>query len=259
MLASLSTLGLVPSESLLRHEALDPARLARIRDGLAEEGVQRNPIIVSAIEGACLVLDGAHRAEALKSLGCRLVLAQSIEPPDRVGSWGHLLPAGGLKEALRGVEEIEVWEDDPDVSGAVAEVVMPGGVRLSMTVAGHTCQEGLAGEVRALWALRGVYPEGVSHRVDPEKPRKPAENEALVVYRSFSPAELAAVVHAGEVLPPGVTRFVVPERILGVRYPLESLRSSDAGGRNAELKERVARLRAQNRIRYYAEPVILFE
>ena len=114
--------------------------------------------------------------------------------------------------------------------------------------------------VRALWALRKAYPEGgVVRRVDPGRPVGSAAGEAVVFYRRFTPEELAEVVSAGEVLPAGVTRFVVEERVLNVRYPLGLLEKGEPAARNAELREFVRRSWQGGRVRYYAEPVVLFE
>jgi hypothetical protein len=105
-----------------------------------------------------------------------------------------------------------------------------------------------------------VYPEGgVVRRVDPGRLARPAAGEAVVFYRRFTPEELAEVVSAGEVLPAGVTRFVVEERVLNVRYPLGLLEKGEPTARNAELREFVSRSWQGGRVRYYAEPVVLFE
>jgi len=81
----------------------------------------------------------------------------------------------------------------------------------------------------------------------------------VISYRRFTPAELVEVVLAGEVLPAGITRFVVQERVLNVRYPLGLLEKGETAARNAELREFVRRSWQAGRVRYYAEPVILFE
>jgi hypothetical protein len=97
------------------------------------------------------------------------------------------------------------------------------------------------------------------HRVDPGRSVGPAPGEVGIFYRRFTPAELAEVVSAGEVLPAGVTRFIVEERVLNVRYSLELLEKGDPGTRNAELKKFGRHFWQGGRIRYYAEPVILLE
>ena len=253
MIPSLNDLRLVGLERLILHEAHDEDRLARLRARIEAEGEQHNPVIVSSQGDCCLVLDGAHRVSALKELGCQLVLAQFVEPPERAESWAHFLDGVGL-DMLRGVQEIEVSEQQ--LRGArLAEVEVAGGRRVSL----RSREKGLLAEVRALWALQSLYPEGVVRRVEPHAPPGLADREAVIRYRAFAPEELVEIVRSGAVLPAGITRFRVRERVLGVRYPLEKLHGGDTPTRNAELRSFVERLWRENRIRYYEEPVVLFE
>ena len=253
MIPSLNDLRLVELEQLILHEAHDEDRLASLRDRIEAEREQRNPVIVSSQGDCCLVLDGAHRVRALRELGCRLVLAQFVEPPERAESWAHLVEGVGLDE-LRGLQEIEVSERP---GGArLVEVELAGGERIYL----RPREEGLSAEVRALWALQALYPGGVVvRRVEPNGNLGPTEGEALIRYRAFGPEELVEIVRSGTVLPAGITRFRVRERVLGVRYPLEKMKNGDVPARNAELATFVKRLWRENRIRYYEEPVVLFE
>ena len=253
MIPSLNDLRLVELEHLILHEAHDEDRLASLRDRIEAEREQHNPVIVSSQGDCCLVLDGAHRVRALRELGCRLVLAQFVEPPERAESWAHLVEAVG-PDKLHGFEEIEVSERP---GGAwLAEVEFAGGERVFLRPMG----EGLLAEVRALWALQALYPEGVVVRpVEPDGRLGPTGGEAVIGYRAFAPEELVEIVRSGAVLPAGITRFRVRERVLGVRYPLEKMKNGDAPARNAELEAFVKRLWRENRIRYYEEPVVLFE
>jgi hypothetical protein len=255
MIPALNDLRIVELSCLILHEAHDPARLARVREDIAGEGVQRNPVIVAPYTDRYLLLDGAHRARALGELGCRFALVQLVELPERTGSWGHLLDDAGLEEALRSIEEIEVSETKPE-RGCLAETRFSGDEKLFI----RAWEAGIVLAVRALWALRKAYPEsGVVRRVDPGRRVGPAAGEAVLFYRCFTPEELAEVVSAGEVLPAGVTRFVVEERVLNVRYPLGLLEKGEPAARNAELREFVRCSWQGGRVRYYAEPVILFE
>ena len=253
MISSLDSLCLVESGRLILHEAHDEDRLSRLRERVAAESEQRNPVIVSSHGDGYLVLDGAHRVRVLAELGYPLVLVQLVEPPQKAESWGHLL--GGVDHAaLRGVDGIEVC-DEP-CEEAVAVVELGGGSRVYLRASGH----GLAGVVKALWGLQSLYPTGVTvRRVDPEGAGEPARGDALIRYRPFTPAELVEVVRSGAVLPAGITRFRVRERILGVRYPLERMENGEVSDRNAELRDFVRRRWEEHRVRYYAEPVVLFE
>ncbi|MEW6638807.1 MAG: ParB N-terminal domain-containing protein [Actinomycetota bacterium] len=253
MIPALNDLRLVETERLLLHEAHDEDRLSLLRERVETDGEQRNPVIVAPHQSRYLVLDGAHRVRILGELGCRFILVQVVEPPETAESWYHLVGAD-LLPALSEAEGVEISERPG--GAAVAEVEQAGG----RTVRVRASTPGLEGEVRALWAIGKLYPAGeIVRRVTPEAGVRPEEGETLVRYRPYAPAELVEVVERGAVLPAGITRFRVRERVLGVRFPLEKLRSGDLSRRNAELEEFVRLRWMEDRIRYYGEPVILFE
>ena len=121
-------------------------------------------------------------------------------------------------------------------------------------------EEGLQGRVRALWSLQSLYPKGVVvHRVESAGAVRLAEGEVLIRYRGFTPGQLAAIVDSGTVLPAGITRFRVRERVLGVRYTLENMAGGDIDAQNRKLKEYVRKRWDEGRVRLYGEPVVLFE
>lgn len=240
-------------ERLVLHEAHDGDRLRLLGGRIGEEGVQRHPVIVSPRADGYLVLDGAHRVQALKNLGCKFVLVQRTAPPEKAESWGHLLkiPGGSGDWEIEGVEVSEKPSDS-----WLAEVEFGGGERVFV----KPVAPGLSGEIEGLWALQKLYPGGgVVHRVEPGADVDLAEGEAIVRYRPFTPEELVEVVRSGGVLPAGITRFRVRERILGVRFPLDDLKDGELEERNAGLRELVEAHWRQNRVRYYGEPVVLFE
>lgn len=255
MIETLKNLKLVDIGCLLLHESQDKARLMRLAQRVEDEGVQRNPVIVAPHEGSYIVLDGAHRVSALSARGYCFVLVQVVEFPVNIKSWGHLLEDTDLRRVLPLIEGIEVLQEPPE-AGLLAEVEFPGGDRLWV----RSKAEGLFSVCEALKNLQQAYPEGVVvHRVDPERPIRLSEGEALLRYRRFTLQEMVEIVGAGEVLPAGITRFIIPERVLNVRLPLSYLRQGELEVRSQELKTLVRELWDQNRIRYYDEPILLFE
>lgn len=253
MIPSLNDLRIVPLDCLCLHEAHDDSRLARLADHIREEGVQRHPVIVAPEGEDYLVLDGAHRVQALRNLECRSVLAQMIDLPERAESWGHLLLIPE-RSKLYEIEGVEVSQETGDYW--LAEVEFSDGEHTFVS----SENPGLAGEVEGLWSLQRLYPEdGVVYRVEPGADVELTGDEAIVRYRAFTPAELVEVVRVGSVLPAGITRFRARERVLGVRFPLEKLEGGDVEERNAELRALVGERWRENRVRYYGEPVVLFE
>ncbi len=253
MIPSLEDLLLVDLGCLILHEAHDKDRLAPLRRRIEAEGEQRNPVIVSPHEDRYLVLDGAHRVHALRELGSRFALVQAVESPEKAEGWGHLLNGVGPAE-VGDIEGIEVA--DSPVNTPLAEVETAGGETIFLSA----MEDGLRGRVRALWDLQSFYPKGVVvRRVEPDGPARLSGGEALIRYHPFTPVELAEIVDSGTVLPAGITRFRVRERVLGVSYPLDRMIEGDPRARNAELKEFIESRWEENRVRYYGEPVVLFE
>jgi hypothetical protein len=253
MIPSLEDLLLLDLGCLILHEAHDEDRLVSLRERIEAEREQHNPVIVSPHEDRYLVLDGAHRVRALGELGSRFALVQVVEPPEKAEGWGHLLNGVGRSE-LDNIEGIEVSDRVSDAP--LAEVEIAGGEILLLSAK----EDGLRSQVRALWDLRSFYPKGVVvRRVEPKSKARLSDGEALIRYRSFTPRDLAEIVDSGTVLPAGITRFRVRERVLGVRYPLDRMMEGDPRARNAELREFVESRWEENRVRYYGEPVVLFE
>lgn len=253
MIRSLKDLRLVETGCLILHEAHDEARLARLKSRIESEGEQRNPVMAAPYEDRYLVLDGAHRVRAMNELGARFVLVQIVEPPERAEGWGHVVQ--GFESFGPGAANGLLISEEPS-GEVVAEVE---------TSAGETAfvlsrDAGPLARSRVMWDLQEFYPEGAAvRRIEPDGAVRLASGEALIRYGAFAPEELVEIVASGAVLPAGVTRFRVRERVLGVRYPLDRMMSGDPRARNVELRRFVAERWAENRVRYYREPVVLFE
>jgi len=253
VIPSLKDLRLVEPGCLLLHEAHDEGRLARLKGRIASEGEQRNPVLASPYGDRFLVLDGAHRVRAMDELGARFVLVQVVEPPEWAEGWGHV---------VRGMGPLGPDDANGLVVGeapggeAVAEIETAGGESVSV----RSREAGPMARSRAMWALQARYPEETAvRRVEPDGAVRLLGGEALIRYRSFAPEELVEIVGSGAVLPAGVTRFRVRERVLGVRYPLGRMMDGEPRARNVELRRFVSERWAENRVRYYREPVVLFE
>src|SRR3989441_12907103 len=67
----------VEIQALHGHEQIRPGLLAELRDLITRDGYLRRPILVA--DGTFVVLDGHHRVEALRSLGCRRIPAYLVD------------------------------------------------------------------------------------------------------------------------------------------------------------------------------------
>lgn len=95
-------LKLVPLKQLKPHEKLIPELLRELEEEIKRDGYLRNPLIVDGKTG--VVLDGNHRLEVLKRLGCAYVPACLVNYDSdsiKLDRWYPvLLGPGGMEELL---------------------------------------------------------------------------------------------------------------------------------------------------------------
>jgi len=81
-------LKLLPLRLLKSHEQVVEPHVEELMSEIERDGVLRDPIYVDVVSK--VILDGHHRTEALKRLGCRripAVLVRYFSPEIRVESW----------------------------------------------------------------------------------------------------------------------------------------------------------------------------
>ncbi|HYY48009.1 MAG TPA: ParB N-terminal domain-containing protein [Thermoplasmata archaeon] len=74
--------GLVEIERLHGHEKIRPSLLADLTDRIRKDGVLKRPVLVAA--RALVILDGHHRVEALRNLGCKRVPAYLVDYESKI-------------------------------------------------------------------------------------------------------------------------------------------------------------------------------
>ncbi|MCP3143654.1 ParB N-terminal domain-containing protein [Pyxidicoccus xibeiensis] len=256
MAGKLPELRLMPVERVCIHEGHEPSRLDETCRAIAAEGVLRHPLLGTLMaDGRALILDGAHRTQALRELGCVRLPVQWVEPRAfSLEAWTHLVPKGPWLTELRRNPSLR-WSQAVECAGRLlAEVVDDAGVRHPVHAA--TPERDILSILPAWQRVVEAYTgTGAVRRVPDGAVHHPEPGMVLLRYPACPLEEVEAVVSAGRRMPPGVTRFVVQGRYLNLRIPLELLRSP--ADTEAEWKALVAhRLGA---LRFYAEGVYLCE
>ena len=288
----LPNLQIVPTQSLAPHEKFDRQRSEPLVARLRAEGVLKNPPIVAPIQGEDLyvVLDGANRAESLKAMACPHVVVQVIDYDDPgliLDTWSHLVTDMSPGDLVDAVESIDGLQMKParlrHARGelahrrAVAYFIVPGASARRAGVRGRLTRRGRA-SAYSLYAEGDVYRwtallaravdayglRGRIHRVNTDRLDSLlslyANVAALVVFPRYRPAEIVELARQGAYLPPGITRHVIPGRVLRLNFPLSIL----ADGRslvekNAWLQDWLRAKLANKEIRYYQESTYLFD
>lgn len=251
-------LRVVPLEMLRRHEEVDPFRAARLRDRIAKEGTQVNPMVCAEAPGGDLVvLDGATRTEALKSLGLDHAVVQLVDSDAVVlETWHHVIRQAPVTEFIAQVERQEglMLSDDE------------GSPRIHLAGGGTRSVLGTGPSVNAtLSALVSGYVGRwtVSRVTDPSQDavawRFP-DWSAIVEFPTLTVRDVMKAAVGDDPLPAGVTRFLVPERALRLNVDLSLLRADGSERAKQESLDALLAARARaGRIRRYEETIVILD
>jgi hypothetical protein len=266
-------LQIVPVADLLLHEKVDLERVTRLIDRLSADGILKNPPIVASLPGSdrFLLLDGANRVSAFQNLDIPHLIVQ-VEPFENpnleVRHWNHVVRDIEARELLRKAREIpgvSVKEGRPqdsvDGKGFLASVTTSEEESIQLFDRGD-----LAARVEHLHSLVDVYYRGearmdrVNH-ADIEALRQHHPHfGALVSFPDFAKSEVRRVAEGGHLLPSGVTRILVPRRVLGFNLRLPLLKSNlPLEEKRRWLAEEMRHKVAEHKVRYYQEPTFVFD
>lgn len=212
-----------------------------------------NPVVVAPLGEECFVqLDGASRLASLLILGAPWAFVHVVEYKDvSLTTWVHAtkMDSSALRRLDDDDAQIKLTEirqrrvDGEGIEGfdLVATAMFADGDTLGIYSTGGLMKRAkTAGQLIGLYKLKpeqrvDVDDEGINVAI--EAARRLGSDGVAIEYANFSQAEVMQVVAAGEILPPGVTKHRLEQRVL-MNYPLDTL--LDANVSQIEQNERLA-------------------
>lgn len=283
-------LGFVHLEDLIFHETCDFNRVRRLAEQIKKDGHLKNPILVSGSpvkpENAdsisessekLLVLDGVNRVSALKLLGYPDVLAQKVnymDPNVDLTSWDHLIFNIGKQALIERLqtENLEIANFDGEFRAAAggrrtAEDNMVCLIIFRDRSALMIKQQDSSFEakVKSLFRVIAIY--NASWEIYPHlwddslvSAFDTLENcSAVNILPGFKKEEVIDLASRGILFPFGVTRFVIPQRILGLGVSSSVLGAKvPLSEKNLFLKELMSYRVRSKKARFYEKSVFLF-
>lgn len=254
------TLRVVPLGQVRPHEEVDLDRVERLAARLEEAGVLVNPPVVTPDPPGFVLLDGATRTEALRRLDCRDVVVQVVEGKDlELRTWHHVVRGSDPGRLRRHLEEHKSLTLRPVAERGVARVYFSTGEPVSVHPTGGVSRFG------ALSALVGTYLASArisrATRPDPAAAlRLYPDMTALVAFGDLGLADVFAAADSGDRLPAGITRFIIPGRVLRLGVSVSLLGSDLPLEEKQTVLDRLLEDRARDgRIRHYTEPVFILD
>ena len=254
----LPLLRVVPLEKVLRHEEVDPLRVARLRNRISEEGTQLNPMICTETSGGELVLlDGATRTEALKELELSHAVVQLVDSESvDLETWHHVVrqvPAVDVVASVSSKPELMLSEDQGTPRLHIADQgsrsVLGTGASVNATLSA------LVASYVGRWTvsrITEVTPDAIAWRFP--------DWSVVVEFPTLTVDDVVKAAVGQDLLPAGVTRFLVPERALRLNVDLSLLGGDGTTEQKQEALDSMLAARARaGRIRRYEETIVIFD
>ncbi|MEM0057140.1 MAG: ParB N-terminal domain-containing protein [Candidatus Geothermarchaeota archaeon] len=229
-------LHIVPLDILKPHEEIIEALKLRLKDSLVKEGVLRDPIVADYERE--LIIDGSHRAAALKELGAKYIVIQHFDYTHdevRIHRWFRVFrnikrfPSELIKYAFR-------FEYESSLIDIYALYIIFKNEFYLLLSEGDlfTVADQLRKIERKLTSLLGE-PQFV-HEEELLKGDLQLKDCLVLGYRSIHKDEILQAFNKRILLPHKTTRHVVPYRVLGLNVPLSYLIKEDIEGAMDYLK-----------------------
>lgn len=235
-------LRVVPLNSILLQEGVTDEKGRLLAQNMESRGAIINPVVVAPFdlpsgEQRFLQLDGASRLTALAILGAPWAFVHVVDYRDvTVTTWTHVteMNSAALRRLDGNRQDVRLFHPEETASDwdLVATALFAGSQELSIYSQGGPVVRAQVG-----CQLASLYLHRPEERIDLDGKglgvaltvRASLGPDGVILnYSPFSPDDILKICAAGAILPPGVTRHRLQERVL-MEYPLPRLLDSSIG------------------------------
>lgn len=272
-------LEVVPIDQIVPHEYIDMKRVNRLMERLEEDGRLVNPPITTYWKERYIILDGATRYSSLQRLGYPHAIVQVVDK-DQAGfqlhTWYHAISADksidgearfenlaarlSLIEGLilRPINADEAQDALQNLKSLCYFIDRSGHMTIAEVTTGVsklTVMNAIVNTYNAWGAVERTLMTDIDRLV-----AQYPQLVAVAVYPQFQPEDVFDAAAEGHLLPAGLTRFVIPGRILRLNADLARLKSDEPlAEKRAWFNEFLAGKLSRSRLRVYQEPVVLLD
>ncbi|KAA3664865.1 MAG: hypothetical protein DWQ04_03510 [Chloroflexi bacterium] len=266
-------LRVVPMDKVVPHEHIDQKRVNRLANRLQQDGRLSNPpVVMETDDGRYMVLDGATRTAAFRQLGYPHGVVQLASPEEGLGlhTWFHVIQQIDVKQLfalMNGLsniklEQVEAEKADDlmfEYAGLCYIHFADGRVFLVHAKPGVNRLDAL-NQLTAAYIEAAHVDRTLNDNVISLKLEYP-EMAAVVFFPEYTVAQvMQSTLSSGRYFPAGITRFIIPGRILRLNIDTEMLQSDKPlWEKNRWLHHLLLEKQGKGGIRFYAEPVFLLD
>lgn len=255
-MALVPPLRVVATSDVIRHEEVDPLRVEQLVERIRADRTLVNPVVCTEVDGRFVVLDGATRTEAVRALGLEHLVVQVVDTSaTRLETWHHVIRDTDSTPVIDCIAESIVLT--PDTSNTPL-IRTHDGHAYSASAPNRSANSLLSDLVASYigrWTVSRIIdatPEVVASRFP--------DWSVIVEFPTVEPNQVIQAALSSDLLPAGITRFLIPERILRVNVDLDLLEGADNLEARQAALDRLIQLRSEaGRVRRYEETVVILD
>lgn len=247
-------LKIVDLSRLLVHEDVDRRRINLLFDDIKNNKIFTNPPLVAPLDGGkFVVLDGANRTTVFKKLGFKSIIVQIVQyggASVELKTWNHIICGVDVKEFYDSIKK------------RLDSEVKYFRIKGDQIICRNIIFNDFINQIKALNIVVDYYKNNYKfYRLEDTKNIGSfcTRRHTIIVFPELKPKDILQIVKKGLRVPSGITRHVVAGRVLRIDFPMAVLKNSKSiSWKNEQLSNHIKQKLENNKIRYYNEPVYIF-
>jgi hypothetical protein len=256
------------------HETTEFNRLRNVFDRIAGSKHLMNPVIVGRYNKDLILIDGANRLSTLTEIGCKLAIAQVIDYKNtkiKLKRWHHLVYDADLDTIITFCGKLNLkysyigYKEGAGILKNKFSYILASDINKNKSLL-ITLPKNFRNLIAVLNAFTKLYFnvykfDRSEEEISISDLRKFTRKKGtLIEFPCFTKKQIVEIANNHDRLPAGITRHILENRVLHVRYELAKLMDeSKIEIRKKELEKYLIIKIDKNKVRQYRESVIVFD
>lgn len=256
------------------HETTEAKRLRNIFDRISNSKYLLNPVIIGQYGNSLILIDGANRLSTLQEIGCKIIIAQITDYKHKrikLKNWNHLIYEVGINEIKNFCLKNNF---------SYKEVIYKEGREFLKNNFSNILISEIGSGKSLLIKLPAKFDDAITrlndftkfyfnvHKFDRSEEEitfndlnKYSRKKGLLVeFFKFKKEQIVKIANSNAKLPAGISRHILDNRVLHVRYEISKLKSDlNLDEKRNELQKYLLTKIDSNKVRQYRESVIVFD
>ena len=272
--ANFFKLELLKISEIKLHETTECNRLRNIFDRISKSKYLMNPVIVGKIHNEYLLIDGANRLSTLKEIGCKLAIAQVIDYMNtkiKLKKWNHLVYKLSINDLAGFCLDNNLTFHPMSYTSAcniqrkgfhfviATDINQEATILIELSKNFQKFTEEL-NKFSKFYFGKYEFDRSEEEISIKEIKKLTRKKGTIIEYPRFNKNQIIKITNSSQKLPAGITRHILDNRVLHVRYELSRLMDDkDIEQKKKDLERYLINKIDKNKVRQYRESVIVFD